>query len=154
MIELALYEPDLAPNVGTLARLGACLGVPIHVIEPCGFPFSSAALRRSAMDYLTHADLRAHDSWQDFLAAHNGRRIVLLTTRGDMSYTDFSFDGDDMLLAGRESAGVPPYVHDRANARLMIPMRPGLRSINVAVASALVLGEALRQTGQFSVDAS
>lgn len=149
MIELALYEPDIAPNVGTLARLAACLAMPIHVIEPCGFAFSAQAFKRAAMDYLAMADLRAHDDWSAFLHSMGERRLVLLTTRGDMSYGQFHFHRDDVILVGRESAGVPESVHRRADARLAIPMREGARSLNVAVAAAMVVGEALRQTEQF-----
>lgn len=147
-MRIALYQPDIAQNVGTLLRLGACLGVPADIIEPCGFPFGERALRRSGMDYLDHADYTAHASWDAFLAARSGR-LVLLTTRADVAYTGFRFAPGDVLLLGRESAGVPDEVHARAEARVAIPMAPGLRSLNVAVAAAMVLGEALRQTGEF-----
>jgi len=147
-MRLALYQPDIAPNVGTLMRLAACLGVPADIIEPCGFPFGSRALRRSGMDYLEHADYTAHVSWQAFLDAGPGR-LVLLTTRARTAYTAFGFAPGDVLLLGRESAGVPEDVRQRADASVSIPMAPGLRSINVAVAAGMVLGEALRQTGGF-----
>ena len=150
-MRLALYEPDIPQNAGSLMRLGACLGVGIDVIEPCGFLLSDKNFRRAGMDYLKSADIRRHPSWarfqEDFSAA--GGRLVLLTTRGDMAYSDFSFAAGDTLLVGRESAGVPQEVHDAADARLVIPLRPGMRSLNVAQAAAMVLGEALRQTSLF-----
>ncbi len=148
-MRLALFEPDIAPNLGTLLRLGACLGVPVHVIEPCGFPFSVASLRRSAMDYLEQAEIHRHDSWQHFLTEKPPGRLLLLTTKAPVAYTAFSFRPDDIILMGRESKGAPDHVHAAADARLIIPLRAGLRSINVATAAAMVLGEALRQTGGF-----
>jgi tRNA (cytidine/uridine-2'-O-)-methyltransferase len=151
-VRLALYEPDIPQNAGSLMRLGACLGVGIDVIEPCGFLLSDKNFRRAGMDYLKSADIRRHPSWaqfhQGFLAQGSGR-LVLLTTRGDMAYTDFRFAADDALLVGRESAGVPQKVHDAAHVRLVIPMLPDRRSLNVAQAAAMVLGEALRQTSGF-----
>lgn len=151
-MRLALYEPDIPQNAGSLMRLGACLGVGIDIIEPCGFLLSDRNFRRAGLDYLQHADIRRHDSWsqfrQDFSANARGR-LVLLTTRGNCAYTDFAFAADDTLMVGRESAGVPDEVHARADARLTIPLLPGLRSLNVAQAAAMVLGEALRQTGGF-----
>ena len=150
-MRLALYEPDIPQNAGSLMRLGACLGVGIDIIEPCGFLLSDRNFRRAGMDYLKSADIRRHPSWaqfhRDFSAS--GDRLVLLTTRGDMAYSDFSFAPGDTLMVGRESAGVPQDVHDTAHARLVIPMRPGQRSLNVAQAAAMVLGEALRQTEGF-----
>ena len=152
-MRLALYEPDIPQNAGSLMRLGACLGVGIDVIEPCGFLLSDRNFRRAGMDYLKSADIRRHDSWARFharlQAPAGGQRLVLLTTQGDLAYTDFAFHPDDTLLVGRESAGVPSEVHDAAHARLVIPLRAGLRSLNVAQAAAMVLGEALRQTGGF-----
>jgi tRNA (cytidine/uridine-2'-O-)-methyltransferase len=151
-VRLALYEPDIPQNAGSLMRLGACLGVGIDIIEPCGFLLSDRNFRRAGMDYLKSADIRYHPSWaqfhQGFLVPGSGR-LVLLTTRGDMAYSDFTFAIGDTLLVGRESAGVPQQVHDVAQARLVIPLRPGLRSLNVAQAAAMVLGEALRQTSLF-----
>ncbi len=151
MPELALYQPDIAQNTGTLLRLGACLGVPVHVIGPAGFDLSDRALRRAGMDYLEQATLVRHVAWADFVAFAEaaGRRIVLATTRADLPYTAFRFAPADLVLLGRESAGVPETVHARADARVTIPMRPGLRSINVALAGAMLVGEALRQTGGF-----
>jgi tRNA (cytidine/uridine-2'-O-)-methyltransferase len=147
-VRLALYEPDIPQNAGSLMRLGACLGVGIDIIEPCGFLLSDRNFRRAGMDYLQHADIRRHESWSQFRANFSGR-LVLLTTRGTCAYTDFAFGADDTLMVGRESAGVPDDVHAGADARLMIPLLPGLRSLNVAQAAAMVLGEALRQTGGF-----
>lgn len=155
-MRLALYEPDIPQNAGSLMRLGACLGVGIDIIEPCGFLLSDRNFRRAGMDYLKSADIRRHESWARFQddfrqeGPENGYgRLVLLTTRGDMAYTAFNFAPTDTLLVGRESAGVPQQVHDSADARLVIPMLAGLRSLNVAQSAAMVLGEALRQTGQF-----
>jgi tRNA (cytidine/uridine-2'-O-)-methyltransferase len=147
-VRLALYEPDIPQNAGSLMRLGACLGVGIDIIEPCGFLLSDRNFRRAGMDYLQSADIRRHESWTQFHQVLQGR-FVLLTTRGDSAYTGFAFAPDDTLLVGRESAGVPQSVHDAADARLVIPLRPGLRSLNVAQAAAMVLGEALRQTCLF-----
>jgi tRNA (cytidine/uridine-2'-O-)-methyltransferase len=147
-MRLALFQPDLPPNVGTLIRLGACLGLPVDIIRPCGFPLGRDALRRSAMDYFDHADICIHADWADFEAAVPGRR-VLLTTRAGTSYLDARFAADDVLVVGRESVGAPDHVHAAAGLRVAIPMRPGLRSINVALAAAMVAGEALRQTGHF-----
>ena len=150
-MRLALYEPDIPQNAGSLMRLGACLGVGIDVIEPCGFLLSDKNFRRAGMDYLKSADIRRHPSWARFhedFSASSGR-LVLLTTRGEMAYSDFSFAAGDTLLVGRESAGVPQQVHAAAHARLVIPMRPDQRSLNVAQAAAMVLGEALRQTSLF-----
>jgi|SRR5579863_3383119 len=144
-MRLALYQPDIAQNCGTLLRLAACLGVAVDVIEPCGFVWSDRHLKRAGMDYLDFVELTRHGSWEDFLAA-NRSRLLLLTTKGERRYDDFVYDVGDTLILGRESAGAPQVVHDAAAARLLIPMRPGLRSINVALAGAMVLGEALRQT--------
>ena len=149
-MRIALYEPDMPSNTGTLLRLAACLGVAVDIIEPCGFPFGTRALRRAGMDYLGQADMTTHASWAVFQAAlAPPARLILLTTRGPVAYTDFHFLPEDVLLLGRESAGVPDSVHDAADARLSIPLKPGVRSLNVAVAGAMVVGEALRQTAQF-----
>lgn len=147
-MRLALYEPDIPQNVGALLRLGACLGVPLDVIEPCGFVFDDRRLKRAALDYLDKATLTRHPSWDAFLQAREGR-LVLLSTKAEILYTDFAFREDDILLVGRESAGAPETVHTTADARLKVPMRAGLRALNVALAAALVLGEALRQTKGF-----
>ncbi len=148
-MRIALYEPDIPPNAGTIIRLGACLGVPVDVIEPCGFPFSDRAFRRAGLDYFDHAVIRTHLSWHRFLTEREPGRLVLLTTKAGTPYTEFGFAATDTLLLGRETAGVPDEVHERADARLTIPMAAGVRSLNVAVACALVLGEALRQTAGF-----
>ncbi len=151
MPDIALYQPDIPQNTGTILRLAACLGVRVHIIEPAGFPVSDSALKRAGMDYLERAAMTRHTSFEEFEAwrAASGRRLVLLTTGSDRAYTDFRFAGDDILLMGRESSGVPGPVHDRADARLTIPMSEGMRSINVAVAVGMTIGEALRQTGTF-----
>lgn len=150
-MRLALFEPDIPQNAGALIRLGACLGVPLDVIEPCGFLFSDAGLKRAGMDYLERAEVQRHQSWAAFLENQRGegRRTVLLSAKAALPYTDFAFTADDTILLGRESAGVPPEVHESVEARLRIPLRPGLRSLNVAQAGAMALGEALRQTGGF-----
>jgi tRNA (cytidine/uridine-2'-O-)-methyltransferase len=147
-MRIALFEPDIAQNTGTILRLAACLGADAHIIEPAGFPVSDRAFRRAGMDYLDQVALVRHADWGAFAAwrASDGGRLVLVTTRGTLPYLDHAFRMDDVLLFGRESAGVPEHVHQAATARLVIPMRDGLRSLNVAVACAMVLGEALRQT--------
>jgi tRNA (cytidine/uridine-2'-O-)-methyltransferase len=147
-MRLALYQPDIPQNTGTILRLAACLGVPVDLIEPAGFDLSDRNFRRAGMDYLAAAELARHQDFAAFRACRPGR-LVLLTTKGDASYLDFRFAADNVLLFGRESAGVPEEVHRAAAARLLIPMRPGLRSLNVALAAAMVLGEALRQTNGF-----
>lgn len=150
-VDLALYQPDIAQNTGTLLRLGACLGVRLHIIRPTGFPFSARIFRRAALDYLEHADFLEHDSYDHFTAWRHdqGRRLVLLTTHASRSIHDSAFSIGDVLMLGRESAGVPGSVAVEADLRVRIPMQPGMRSLNVAVAGAIVLGEALRQTGHF-----
>ncbi len=147
-MHLALYQPDIPQNAGTLIRLGACLGVAVDIIEPCGFLFTDKALKRAGMDYLELADVTRHASWEAFRAQATGR-IVLLTAKAADPYTGFAFAPSDIILLGRESAGVPEPVHEAAQARLRIPLKPGLRSLNVAVAGGIVLGEALRQTKGF-----
>ena len=145
-MRLALYQPDIAQNAGAMLRLAACLGVAVDLIEPCGFLFGDARLRRAGMDYLDHVELLRHVSWAAFRPCVAGR-LVLLTTRGAPGYTEAAYRPDDTLIVGRESAGVPDEVHAAADLRVRVPMRPGLRSLNVALAAAMVLGEALRQTG-------
>jgi tRNA (cytidine/uridine-2'-O-)-methyltransferase len=147
-MRLALFQPDIPQNAGALIRLGACLGVPVDIIEPCGFVFGEASFRRAGLDYFAHAETVRHESWTAFLAQFRGR-LVLLTTKASTPYTEAAYRPDDTLLLGRESAGVPEEVHARADARVRIPLRAGLRSINVAQAGAMVLGEALRQTEGF-----
>ncbi|HEY0282769.1 MAG TPA: tRNA (cytidine(34)-2'-O)-methyltransferase [Rhizomicrobium sp.] len=148
-MRLALFEPDIPQNCGALIRLGACLGVGLDIIEPCGFLFSDKKLRRAGMDYVEQAEIVRHASWQAFLQARSGLRLVLITTKGAGSYLDFAFRADDVLLLGRESEGVPEEVHKRADARLRIPLKTGRRSLNVAQAGAIVVAEALRQTKGF-----
>lgn len=145
-MRLALYQPDIPQNTGTMLRLAACLGVPVDLIEPCGFVWDDRRLRRAGMDYLEGVDLTRHESWPAFRAGRVPGRLVLLTTAGNVAYTDFAFRPTDTLLLGRESAGVPAEVHAAAEARLVIPMAAGARALNVAVAAAIVLGEARRQT--------
>jgi tRNA (cytidine/uridine-2'-O-)-methyltransferase len=145
-MRLALYQPDIAQNAATLIRLGACLGVAVDIIEPCGFLFTDKGFRRAGMDYLELASVTRHASWEAFRPAG---RLILLTTKATAAYTEFAFAPDDVILLGRESAGVPEDVHAAAHARLRIPLKRGLRSINVAQAAAMVLGEALRQTDGF-----
>ena len=147
-MRIALFEPDIAQNTGTILRLCACLGVTAHIIEPAGFPTSDRAFRRAGMDYLDQVSLARHGSWDAFEAwrRREGARLVLFTTAAGSSYLDHAFRPDDILLFGRESSGVPEKVHQAADARLLIPMREGLRSLNVAMACAMAVGEALRQT--------
>ena len=144
-MRIALHQPDIAGNVGTILRLAACLGVPVDIIEPCGFPFSDRALKRSAMDYAGSVEVARHADWAAFDAARSGR-LVLLTTAADLTLVNTRFEAGDIVLLGSESAGVPAEVHDRADLRVRIPMRPGFRSLNVAVAAGIALAEALRQT--------
>ena len=138
---LVLFQPDIPQNTGTLLRMGACLDVAVEIIEPCGFVLSDKGLRRAGMDYLKLADIRRHSSWATYQAQRSGR-LVLLTTKADTVLHGFSFQPGDHLLLGQESAGAPPEVHA---ARVKIPMAPGARSLNIALAGAMVLGEALRQ---------
>jgi tRNA (cytidine/uridine-2'-O-)-methyltransferase len=155
-MRIALYQPDIPQNTGTILRLAACLGVSVDVIGPAGFDLSNAALRRAGMDYIGSADLTRHDSWGTFLVARaatplgGGSRLVLLSSKASVPYIDFAFQPTDTLLLGRESAGVPDAVRDACDAAVRIPLQPGLRSLNIAVAGAMVLGEALRQTGGFA----
>ena len=150
-MRIALYEPDIPQNTGTLLRLAACLGLAADIIEPAGFPVSDRAFRRAGMDYLDQVTIARHASWQSFAAwqAQTATRLILFTTGSRTSYLDYAFRADDLLRFGRESAGVPEAVHQAAQARLVIPMRGGFRSLNVAVAAAMAVGEALRQTGGF-----
>jgi tRNA (cytidine/uridine-2'-O-)-methyltransferase len=148
-MRLALYQPDIPQNTGTILRLAACWGVPVDVIGPTGFDMRDKALRRAGLDYLSAAELHRHVSFAAFREMRGDGRLVLLTTRGDRRHCDYRFTATDTLLLGRESAGVPDEVHALADARLAIPMRPGLRSLNVALAAAIALGEALRQTDGF-----
>jgi tRNA (cytidine/uridine-2'-O-)-methyltransferase len=152
-LRLALYQPDIAANTGTLLRLCACLGIAADIVEPAGFPVSDYAFRRAGLDYLDRVEIVRHVSFAAFEASRRqeSRRLVLLTTRASLGYVDFAFRPTDILMLGRESAGVPDAVHAAADAALCIPMRPDLRSLNVAMAGAMVVGEALRQTGAFAL---
>jgi tRNA (cytidine/uridine-2'-O-)-methyltransferase len=154
-MRIALYQPDIAQNTGTILRLCACLGIAAHIVEPTGFPSSDRAFRRAGMDYLDQVELTRHASWSEFLRWRADRasplpRLIVFSTRATTSYLDHRFDPDDILLFGRESAGLPDEVHGAADARLVIPMCQGLRSLNVAIAAAIAAGEALRQTGGFT----
>ena len=150
-MRIALYEPDIPQNAGTILRLAACLGIEAHIIEPTGFPGADRAFRRAGMDYLDKVALTRHISWPAFDGWRREQhlRLILFTTAAERSYLDHAYRNDDVLLFGRESSGVPKPVHDAADARLKIPMVEGLRSINVAMAAAMALGEAMRQTGAF-----
>jgi tRNA (cytidine/uridine-2'-O-)-methyltransferase len=149
-MRIALFEPDIPQNTGTILRLAACLGVEAHIIEPAGFPTSDRAFRRAGMDYLDQVTIMRHTGWLAFEAWRSaaGARLILLTTSARVSYFDHAFRRDDVLMFGRESAGVPEKVHKAADVRLAVPMREGLRSLNVAVAAAMVVGEAMRQTAK------
>lgn len=146
-MRLALFQPDIPTNSGTMLRMAACLGVAADIIEPCGFPVSDKSLRRALMDYARHLDLKLHGDWESFDADRKttGRRLVLIETGAAVPYTDFAYAITDTLMVGRETAGTPPHVIGGCDAVVHIPMRPGLRSLNVAIAAAMVLGEALRQ---------
>jgi tRNA (cytidine/uridine-2'-O-)-methyltransferase len=148
-MRIALYQPDIPQNAGTILRLCACLDIEAHIIEPSGFPTTDRAFRRAGMDYLDAVAIVRHRSRQDFASwrSREGHRLILFTTAATASYLDYRYRPDDILLFGRESAGVPSEVHDAADARLRIPIREDLRSLNVAVAAAMAAGEALRQTG-------
>ncbi len=147
-MQIALFQPDIPQNTGTILRLCACLGLGAHIIEPAGFPISDRLFRRAGMDYLDHVSVTRHDSWSKFAAwrAAQGHRLLLFTTKGATNYLDFRYAPSDILLLGRESAGVTDEVVAAAHARLVIPIKPGLRSLNVAMTAAMAAGEALRQT--------
>jgi tRNA (cytidine/uridine-2'-O-)-methyltransferase len=148
-MRIALFQPDIAQNTGTILRLCACLGMEAHIVEPAGFPVSDRAFRRAGMDYLDHVRLTRHDSWRAFEEWRGAKRLrlTLLTTRATTSYLDHRYGAEEVLMFGRESVGAPQEVHDAADARLTIPMAPHFRSLNVAMACAMVAGEALRQRG-------
>jgi len=153
-MRLALYQPDIPQNTGTLLRLGACLDLPIDIIEPCGFLFNEKAMRRAGMDYLDFSNYRRHDSWESFLNYRKEHpeeygRLILFTTKAKQSFLDFKFKHNDVILMGRESAGVPENVHNLADSQLLIPMNPQARSINMAVSAAMAVTEGLRQTNGF-----
>lgn len=150
-LAIALYEPDIPQNTGTIMRLAACLGLPVHFVGPASFDTSERAFRRAGLDYLDHVNFANHVTFSAFdqWRRSEGRRLVLLTTRSETPYTAFGFRPDDVLLCGRESSGVPEAIHGTADARVRVPLQPHLRSLNVAVSLAMVVGEALRQTGGF-----
>lgn len=151
-MRIALYQPDIPQNTGTILRMAACLGLGVDIIEPAGFTMTDKALRRAGMDYLDHVDMIRHADFACFLKAQTRRpgNLVLATTRASLSYTAYEFSPHDTILMGRESAGVPAHVHDAAGARVFIPMRTAMRSLNIAVSAAMITGEALRQAGAFS----
>ena len=154
-MRIALFEPDIPQNTGTMLRLAACLGIEANLIEPAGFPVSDRAFRRAGMDYLDQVCLTRHPSWPDFERWRAARRLrlVLFTTKATVSYLDHRYDTRDILLFGRESAGVPDHVHAAADVRLRVPMRAGMRSLNVAMTCAMAVGEALRQRPEMSISA-
>ena len=149
-MRIALFQPDIAQNTGTILRLAACLGIEAHIIEPAGFPTSDRSFRRAGMDYLDRVAIRRHASWQAFEAwrCAERARLILFTTHASLSYLDHAFYPGDILLFGRESSGLPQDVHAAADARLVIPMQPGLRSLNVAMTAAMAAAEATRQTSR------
>ena len=146
-----MYQPEIAGNLGTILRTCACLDVEVDIIEPCGFPFSDRSLKRAGMDYFDHVRYTRHDDWDAFRATCDSRaaRIILLSSKADQPHYGFGYRTDDILLFGSEGSGVPLTVHDQCDGRITIPMRPGMRSLNLAVSAGMALGEALRQTGQF-----
>ncbi len=154
-MRLALYQPDIAGNVGTILRLAACFGVPCDIIHPCGFAFSERGLKRAGMDYAAQAKMREHNDWVAFetMAAQTNSRIVLMSSKAATPLHKAEFCANDIILMGSESAGVPDAIHNRADARIYIPMQTGFRSLNVAVAAGIALAEGLRQTGQFPAGA-
>lgn len=157
-MRLALYQPDIPQNTGAMLRLAACFGLAVDVIEPCGFAFDDKRMRRVGMDYLEHVELKRHTSWVAYLAWRKAAgnapgtlgRLILLSTGAALPYAEAQYGPADSLLVGQESAGVPDMVRNAADLAVRIPMRPGLRSLNVAMAAAIVAGEAIRQTGSFS----
>jgi tRNA (cytidine/uridine-2'-O-)-methyltransferase len=153
-MRLALFEPDIPQNAGAILRLAACFGVAVDVIEPCGFVISDRRLRRAGLDYAARVALVRHAGWESYVAARGPGRLILLTISGEVAHHRFAFRADDTLLLGRETAGAPAYVHAAAAARVRVPMAPPSRSLNVAQAAAIVLAEALRQTGLLPGEAS
>jgi tRNA (cytidine/uridine-2'-O-)-methyltransferase len=149
-MRIVLYQPDIPQNLGAFIRLSAGLAVPLDIIEPCGFPVDDKRIRRAAMDYYDLARIVRHASWEAFCRDRRPGRLVLLSTRGARTFPDVAFEPTDTLLLGRESAGVPDEVHDQADLRLRIPLQNGARSLNVALAAAMVLSEALRQTSGYA----
>ena len=150
-MRLALFQPDIPQNVGACIRLSACFGVELHVIEPTGFTFDDRAMKRAALDYGPLSHMTRHASWDVFLGDKPPGRLVLLTTKGATPLPDFQFQDDDILLFGKESKGAPDFVHDAADARVVVPLKPGARSLNLSVTAGIALWEGLRQTGHFNV---
>ena len=150
-MQIALYQPDIPQNTGTILRMAACFDVTVNIIEPCGFVMNDKKFKRSGMDYLDKVNIIRHLSWKKFLEKkyNLNQRIILLTTKTQNSYIEFKFKDDDILLLGQESSGVPDDVHNTVNGKITIPMQPNYRSLNIAVATAMVLGESLRQTNSF-----
>ncbi len=155
-MRIVLFQPDIPQNTGTILRMAACFGLAVDIIEPAGFNTSDRAFRRAGLDYLDHVDIHRHESTSAFedWRRKSGHRLVLMTTRGDIPHHAFDYRADDLLMFGRESAGVPERMHEAADARVVIPMRAGLRSLNVAVSAAIVTAEAMRQTGLFDKEKS
>ena len=149
MIEIALFQPDIAPNAATIIRMATCFGLKVTIVEPAGFAWTDSSFRRAGLDYLDRAVVRRSPSWQAFRAETRGRRLILLTTKAEVPYSRFGFAVNDIILMGQESSGVPEDVHEAVDARILIPMKPGERSLNVSLACAMVTGEALRQTAGF-----
>lgn len=150
-MRIALYQPEIAGNLGTILRTCACLNVAVDIIEPCGFPFSDRSLKRAGMDYFEHVQYTRHADWGAFRASVDSReaRIILLSSKAHAPHYGFAYRKDDILLFGSEGSGVPRTIHDQCDGRITIPMKPGMRSLNLAVSAGMALGEALRQTGQF-----
>lgn len=148
-MRIALYQPDIAGNVGAVLRTAACFCVPCDIIEPCGFAFSEKALKRAGMDYAAQAQISRHPDWASFLETLNGARLVLMSSKASEPLSRFAFQPNDVILMGSESSGAPAEVHNRADARVYIPMAPGFRSLNISVSAGIALAEALRQTHQF-----
>ena len=144
-MKVALYQPDIAGNVGTIIRMCACLGLDLDIIEPCGFPFNREQIKKSGLDYIDSVNITRYVSFDEFREKNKNSRIILMSTKASQNYRKFNFQKDDILLAGRESAGVPEHVHNASDARVLIPMANGMRSLNVAISIAMVLGEGLRQ---------
>ena len=147
MIEMALYQPDIPQNTGTILRTAACLGTPVHIIEPAGFQWSLKSFRRAGMDYIDQVQITRHDSYSHFMETMAGKRVILATTKARLGYCDFEFQAGDIVMFGRESAGVPDSVHEEIEHRVTIPIRADKRSLNIAVSVAMITGEALRQLG-------
>ena len=148
-MRIALFQPDIPQNTGTIIRMAVCLGLPVDIIEPCGFIFDDKGLKRAGLDYLEKAEINRYLSWDNYFKEHVDGRLILCTTKGSISYTDFHYLPNDIILMGRESCGAPEEVHQAVDGRVRIPMRPEERSLNIALSCAMVTGEAMRQTGLF-----